>query len=126
MPLYRQVEAGAQLTPIYPGQQFTLFNGTETPGTGVKSCAFMRAQAPDSLTPTPRLFVVTFPSSATATVLVEASNDDVEAHYQTVGTMGFAGVTTPGYYADAGMFRFYRGNLSAYTSGGMPTMTVQG
>jgi hypothetical protein len=45
--------------------------------------------------------------------------------YQTSGTMGFAGVTTPGYYADAGLFRFYRGNLSAYTGGAMPTMTVQ-
>ena len=124
MPLYGITQAGGVLTAVGPGEKFVLFDGTETPGAAVKSVAYNRAPGPLGQ-PSPQSFTVTFASSATATVLVQASNDDVEAHYQTIATLAFAGVTTPGYYADYGEFRFYRANLSAYTGGGMPTVTVQ-
>jgi hypothetical protein len=119
MPLY-----GAAVTTLYPNQQLALFDGTESPASGVKSAAF-RCHHGSAQVPGGQVFTVTFASSATATVLIQASNDDVEAHYATVGTIPFAGVTTPGYYADLGNFKFYRANLSAYTGGGMPTVLVQ-
>ena len=123
MSVYGITQAGGVLTAVYPGEKFTLFDGTESPASGTKSVAFNRA--PGNGQTNGQVFTVTFASSATATVLVQASNDDVEAHYQTVATLAFAGVTTPGYYADSGEFKFYRANLSAYTGGGMPTVIVQ-
>jgi hypothetical protein len=124
MSLYTDPTPGGLPTAIYPGTQFTLFNGSETPGAGLKSAAFNRAPGPLQ-GPSAQVFTVTFPSSATATILIQASNDDVDAHYQTISTIAFAGVTTPGYYADLGEFRYYRANLSAYSGGGMPTVLVQ-
>ena len=119
MPLY-----GTAVTTLYPNQQLALFDGTETPALGVKSAAF-RCHHGSAQVPCGQTFTVTFPQSATATVMIQASNDDLEAHYQTLQSLGFAGVTTPAYYADYGEFKFYRANLSAYTGGGMPTVIVQ-
>ncbi len=118
MPLY-----GSQTgmpTPVYPGQQFTLFGGTEAPAAGVKSVAFERA-ANWSGNPSPMAFTVTFPGAPTATVQIQASNDDVEAHYQTLQAIN----TITGWYSDEGQFRFYRAVLSAYSAGLMPTVIVQ-
>jgi hypothetical protein len=116
MPLY----GSAKPVYLYPGQQFVLFDGTETPSAGVKSLAFERAANWSGL-PSPMAFTITFPTTPSATVLIEASNDDVEAHYQTLGSS----TAILGNYADYGEFRYYRANLSAYASGSMPTVIVQ-
>jgi len=107
-------------TAIVPGDNYVLFNGTETPASGTKSIAIARAEgAHDTGVMT---FTVQFASSPTATVSIEASNVDADASYQTI----YAGAgTQQDYYADLGGFAFYRANLSAYTSGGMPTVIVQ-
>ena len=120
MPLYSATNA----PQVFQGDSFALFDGTETPSAGLKSIAFERKQY-GNLVPTSQVFTVTFPASATATILVQASNDNIEAHFQTVASLAFAGVTTPAYYADDGGFRFYRVDLSAYTGGTMPTVMVQ-
>ena len=120
MPLYGVAQAGGVLTAVYPGEHFVLFNGTETPAAGVKSVAFNRAKGP--LGPLPQVFTATFAAAPTATVVIQGSNDDVDAHYQTLS----GNITTQtGYYADLGEFAFYRAVLSAYASGGMPAVTVQ-
>ena len=120
MPLYGVAQAGGVLSAIYPGNSFVLFNGTETPSAGLKSVAFSRALGNGAQAQ--QVFTVTFPASPTATVVIQGSNDDVEAHYQTLS----GNITTQtGYYADLGEFAFYRANLSAYASGGMPTVIVQ-
>ena len=120
MPLYSATNA----PQVFQGDSFALFDGTETPSAGLKSIAFERKQY-GNLNPSPMTFSVTFPASATATILIQGSNDNVEAHFQTVSTIPFAGVTTPANYGDLGQFRYYRVNLSAYTGGNMPTVIVQ-
>ena len=118
MPLY-----GSQTgmpTPVYPGQQFTLFGGTEAPAAGLKSVAFERT-ANWSGTPSPMVFTSNFASAPTATVQIQGSNDDTEANYQTIQAIS----TQHGYYSDLGNFRFYRAVLSAYGAGGQPVVTVQ-
>ena len=119
MALYGVAQAGGVLTAVFPGDSFVLFNGTETPAAGLKSVAFNRAKGP--LGPSAQVFTVTFPASPTATVQIQASNDDVDAHYQILASV----TTQTGYYADYGEFAYYRAVLSAYSSGGMPTVTVQ-
>lgn len=106
-------------TAIIPGDNYVLFNGTETPASGTKSIAIARAEgAHDTGVMT---FTVAFPSSPTATVAIEASNVDSDGSY-----IALASITAQNdYYADQGGFAFYRANLSAYTSGGMPTVIVQ-
>jgi hypothetical protein len=124
MPIYGALQGGGVLTALAPGESYALFDGSEAPAAGLKSIAYNRA--PGALqVPSPQVFTVTFAALATATVLIQGSNDDVEAHYQTVGTLAFAGVVTPGYYADAGEFAYYRAVLSAYAGGGMPTVIVK-
>ena len=119
MPLYGVAQAGGVPTAVYPGDRFVLFNGTETPSAGLKSVAFNRA--PGNGETNGQVFTVTFSASPTATVQIQASNDDVDAHYQILSSI----TTQTGYYADYGEFAYYRAVLSAYTSGGMPTVTVQ-
>ena len=116
MPLYGSVKP----IYLYPGQQFVLFDGTESPAAGVKSVAFERAPNYDGH-PSPMAFTVVFPSAPTATLQIQASNDDVDGNYQVVQAIS----TQQGYYSDQGQFRFYRLDLSAYSAGSMPTAIVQ-
>ena len=118
MPLYGS-QPGMP-TPVYPGQQFVLFSGTETPALGVKSVAFERVPNWDGH-PSAMTFTAVFPNAPTATVQIQASNDDAEAHYQTLQAIN----TITGWYSDQGQFRYYRCVLSAYASGGMPVVIVQ-
>ena len=116
MPLYGSVKP----IYLYPGQQFVLFDGTESPAAGVKSVAFERAPNYDGH-PSPMVFTSVFPNAPTATLQVQASNDDVDGNYQVVQAIS----TQQGYYYDQGEFRFYRLDLSAYSAGSMPTAIVQ-
>lgn len=120
MPVYGVAQAGGALTCVIPGDGYVLFDGTETPGAGVKSVAFSRGMGPGA-GPHGMVFTVAFASAPTATVLIQGSNTDVEADYQTLGSIA----AQHGYYADEGRFKFYRANLSAYSAGGMPVVIVQ-
>jgi hypothetical protein len=123
MPLYVTPSAGNTARGVFPLQSFTLFDGTETPSAGVKSVAFQALPSSAPKISAGQVFVVTFPSSPTATVQIQASNDDVDGHYQTLTTTVTA--TQNSYYADYGEFKFYRAVINAYASGGMPIVTVQ-
>jgi len=118
MPLY-----GSQTgmpTPVYPGQQFVLFSGAEAPAVGVKSVAFERAANWDGH-PSASAFTVNFPSAPTATVQIQASNDDVDSHYQVLQAIN----AQNGWYSDQGQFRYFRAVLSTYIAGSMPTVIIQ-
>ena len=72
--------------------------------------------------PAPLVFTMQFGATPDATVLIQASNVDAEAQYQTLYT---STAKQADYYADAGAFAYYRVKLSAYTSGGMPVVIAQ-
>ena len=118
MPLYGS-QSGMP-TPVYPGQQFVLFDGTETPALGVKSVAFERVPNWDGH-PSAMTFTAVFPNAPTATVQIQASNDDIDANYQVMQSI----TTKQGFYPDYGELRFYRAVLSAYSAGLMPKIIVQ-
>ncbi len=121
MKLYGAAQAGGSLQAVLPGQRIILFDGTETPAALVKSLAFVPVPGPTQV-PSPIVFTTHFGAAPTATVLVQAANADVEAQYQTVFT---STNKQDDYYADAGGFAFYRVQLSAYVSGGMPVVIAQ-
>jgi len=121
MKLYGAAQAGGSLQSVSPGERIVLFDGTETPAVGVTSLAFARAPGPIQ-SPAPMVFTNHFPAAPTATVLVQASNVNVDAQFQTVYT---STNKQDDYYADYGAFAFYRMQLSAYTSGGMPVSIAQ-
>ena len=43
MNLYGSLQSGGVLTALYPGESLALFDGKETPASGMKSLAFARA-----------------------------------------------------------------------------------
>lgn len=121
MKLYGAAQAGGSLTALSPGDRMTLFDGTETPAAGLTSVAFCRAPGIMGV-PAMIVFTVSFGSSPTAAVVVQGANVNAEAAFQTLNT------TTNqqnDWYQDEGNFTFYRVQLSAYTSGGMPTVIAQ-
>ena len=119
MPLYNSPLPGSNITHIVPGQSMALFDGTDHPVAGLRSIAIHRGHDPLGQ-PAPQVFTVAFPSTPTATVIIQGWNADIAADYVTLATI----TTQTGYYADYGEFAFYTAILSAYTSGGMPVVTV--
>ena len=120
MPLFSTPQAGNVRTAVYPGDKYVLFDGTETPSVGLKSVAFNRAPG-NMQSGNGMVFTVDFASAPTATVQIQGANTDAEANYQILSTIS----TQHGYYADLGLFCFYRCVLSAYGAGGQPIVTVQ-
>ncbi len=122
MKLYGAAQAGGSLTGLSPGDRMVLFDGTETPAAGVTSVAFCRAPGGPMQVPAPMVFTINYAGAVTGTVLVQGSNIDSEADYQTLST---SVNLQNDFYQDGGNFTFYRVKLSAYTSGGMPIVVVQ-
>jgi hypothetical protein len=109
---------------VSPGQSFTCFDGTETPGASVKSAAFMRGHGALGLGWTaPVTFSIDFSTSPTAVVLIQASNTNVDADFQTVKTS--TDTQYDNYSDSTTAWKFYRAVLSTYSSGGMPVVTAQ-
>ena len=120
MPLFTTPQAGNVRTAVYPGDKYTLFDGTESPSAGLKSVAFNRAPG-NGQSGNGMVFTVDFTSAPTATVQIQGANSDIEANYQTLATIS----TQHGYYNDYAEFAYYRAVLSAYSAGGQPVVTVQ-
>ena len=121
MQLYGSRQAGGVLTELSPAESLTLFDGTETPAAGLTSLAFIRGPSP-SLADAGMTFQIDFLSAPTATILVQGSNIDVEADYETL----WPSINTQfDNYTDTTRWKFYRVKLSAYQAGGMPVVTVQ-
>jgi hypothetical protein len=121
MPVYGSAQVGGVLTTVIPGDFYTLFNGTETPASSLKSVAFERGPSPSG-DDAGSTFQVVFPGTTVSTLQIQASNVDVDADY----VMVFSSAnTTIGNYTDTARWRYYRAVLTAYTSGGMPVVTVK-
>lgn len=118
MPLYNDPLGP---TACVPGDSLVLFDGTETPGSSVKSIALARQMGPQP-GPAGIVFTISFGSSPTDALEIQASNEDVDAEYITLQT---STNTQNDYYADAGNFAFYRAVLSTYSAGGMPRVIAQ-
>ena len=121
MKLYGAAQAGGSLQSVSPSERIVLFDGTETPVAGITSLAFARAPGPTQV-PAPIAFTMDFTAAPTVTMLIQGANVDAEASYQTLYTKAD---TQHDYYQDAGNFMFYRAKVSAYVSGGMPTVIAQ-
>src|ERR1035441_7206272 len=74
------------LTALSPGDRMLLFDGTETPVTGMTSLAFVRAPSPGEQLPAQMVFTIDFAAAPTATVIIQGASADVPARYQTLKT----------------------------------------
>ena len=121
MKLYGAAQSGGGLQSVSPGERIVLFDGTETPVANITSLAFARAPGPTQV-PAGIVFSMDFAAAPTVTMQIQGANVDTELAYQTLYTKDN---TQHDYYQDAGNFMFYRAKVSAYTSGGMPTVIAQ-
>lgn len=123
MPLYGAAQAGGGPTVIYPGDNFTLFDGTETPATTTISIAFTRGNAPGGMADNGTSFdAVGMPSGMV--IDIQAANSNVTGSYAMVGQI-IPDANGNGNYTDVGRSQFYRAKISAYTSGTMPSLVAQ-
>lgn len=120
MPAYKPTQLGG-LTSLVPGDSLNIFDGTETPAAALTSLQFSRGQSP-SASDQGTTFQIIFPSAPSAVVLIQASNVDVDADYQTVWTSTNLQNDN---YTDTTRWAFYRAKLSTYSSGGMPVVVVK-
>lgn len=124
MPNYGVAQAGSNdppnqglnLTELIPGDKFTLFNA-ESPTAPQASVAFNRGPAVGTITPSPLVFTI---AAASGTVDIQASNQDVDATYQSQNTSTSLAHDS---YSDQGIFAYYRAKLTAGT--GPVTVIVQ-
>jgi len=127
MPLYGVPQAGSNpdltknLSSVGPGASYKLFDGTETPSSGLKSVAFaLGEQGGNGGDKTFWCSGMT----AGSVINIEAANEDVDAQYSSI-----SGDLTPDAngnvgYADDGESAFYRAVLTTST-GAMPKVIVQ-
>ncbi len=126
MPTYGTPQAGSNslgaafnLTSLVPGDKFTLFDGTETAASGLKSVAISRGYSPTGSN-TMTFYVSGAPAGTT--VDIQGANEDVDASYLTLSTI--TPVSGNGAYSDDGTAQYLRATLSAYTSGVMSVVKV--
>jgi hypothetical protein len=100
-----------------------LFDGTETPATGIKSIAFSRGMT--GSTDAGTTFSAVFGSDPTGTVIkVQGAATDVDANYVTLTTI--TATSLLGYtYTATDRSNFYRVIISTYVQGGMPVVTAE-
>jgi hypothetical protein len=97
---------------LYPGDSLTLFNA-ETPGAGVASIAFCRAEGA-SQNDAGTTFQI---DAATVGVEIQGANQDLDAEYRTV----FTSTIAKDNYTDTTRWAFYR----AVSAGGVTTVIAQ-
>ena len=121
MPAYGVTQAGGSPTALQPGDSMYLFQA-ETPTAPQASVAFARGYNPGGGGSSPIVFEATWAVAPTAVLNIQGSNVDSDGAYITLGTITS---TSPGYYADAGGFAFYRVQLASQSVGGAITVRVQ-
>jgi len=109
---YGTPQPGGTLTDLCPGDSMYLFNN-ESPSAGQASIAFGRGPAPGVMGPSGIVFTM----KGTAGIIIQGSNTDVDADYQTLATSS----ADPDFYADLGNFAYYR----AKSSSGAVTVIAQ-
>ena len=116
-------DQGLNIRAVYPGDSYTLFDGTETGAEGLKSVSFARAMSPSSDDAGCSFFVSGM--EATTEVDIQGANEDLDGSYTTLNTIT-ADAGGNGSYTDVGRAQFYRAVLSTYGGGDdMPVVTVQ-
>lgn len=122
---------GLNVTSIVPGDNLVLFDGTETPLTGLASIAFSRGtgQGPGDGGSTFNL--TGMPSDMTVDVEVCSPPNGGFASVAAMNS-AFSSVTTMiadsggnSSYTDLGRSQFYRLKITLYTTGTMPVGVVQ-
>ncbi len=122
MPQYGVAQAGGNaklglnLTSLEEGQLITLIAAADAVAAAYKSVAFARAMQQSANR------TITFTQSGcpgnTVTV-IEAADADLDASYQTVGT-----ITGNSFYTDIGASAFYRARVSSYQGSDVPVVTA--
>jgi hypothetical protein len=112
---------GQGATSLVPGDRLALFNA-ETVTAPQSSIAVARGYNPAGGAAVPMVFTIHFAAAPTASVLIQGSNVDVDAQYQTVFTS--TGLQDEN-YTDYGIFQFYRAQLASQSAGGALTVIVQ-
>ncbi len=115
MPNYGIRQAGGVLTAIQPGDAFDLFLATEIITPPQASVAFCTGYSPGGGAPAAILFTIDFATAPTDVVEIQASNQDVDADYQTQYTSTSKQHDS---YLDAAGFAFYRAKLTSQSAGG--------
>ena len=123
MPLYGTAQAGGYPTVIYPGDNFTMFDGTETPATTTISIAFLRGNAPAGIGDNGTSFDASGMPSGMV-IDIQVANADVTGNYNTVGQIA-PDANGNGNYPDIGRSAYYRAKISAYTTGAMPILIAR-
>lgn len=122
MAVYGVAQVGGVLTALYPGDSMVLFDGTETPASGLKSVAFNRGPSPSSDDAGSTFYIAGIPPQMT--VDVQGANADVDGQYLTLTTLS-PDANGNAAYTDIGRAAYFRLKVSAYTSGAMCTAKVQ-
>ena len=118
MPLYGALLPGGGPTALGPGDSIALFNA-ETPTAPQASMAISTAFSYEQKN---IVFTTSFAAAATAVVVIQGSNVDVDGQYQTL----YTSTNKQGdYYADYGGFKYYRAQLVSYVAGGALTVLAQ-
>ncbi len=122
MPNYGVPQAGGVLTSLQPGDGIFYLFDNESPTEGQASVAFCRSFSPggDDAGST---FVIDWASAPTGVVTIEASNQDVDADYQTIWT--WSANNQHDNYTDIVRFKFYRAKVVSVDAGLPVTVTVQ-
>lgn len=111
---------GQAATSLEPGNSLALFNN-ETPNPPQASIAFRRApgRTDDDQGVT---FSIAFAAAATDSLLIQGSNQDIDAQYQTLYTSTNKQFDL---YTDIGRWAFYRAKLASQAAGGAVTVIAQ-
>lgn len=120
MPNYGIPQAGGTLTALQPGDALALFNA-ESPAAPQASIAFERAMGPGGVDGG-TTFSVVFAAAPTDSLVIQGSNADVEAQYQTLFTSTNKQFDL---YTDTGRWAFYRAKLVTQSAGGAVTVVAQ-
>lgn len=120
MPNYGIPQAGGTLTALQPGDALALFNA-ESPAAPQASVAFVRAMGPGGVDGG-TTFSVVFAAAPTDSLVIQGSNADVEAQYQTLFTSTNKQFDL---YTDTGRWAFYRAKLVTQSAGGAVTVVAQ-
>jgi hypothetical protein len=117
MPNYGMPQAGGTLTALQPGDSMYLFNA-EAPAAPQASIAFARGYSPSG-DDSGITFQILFAAAPTAQVVIQASNVDADANYQTVFTSTNLQNDN---YTDTVRWKFYRAKLVSQSAGGALTL----
>lgn len=120
MPNYGVAQVGGTVAAVAPGDQYFLWNA-ETPTAPQASVAFARQMGPGQ-TDAGITFTISFASAPTDSLVIQGSNVDSDAQYQSLYTSTNKQLDA---YTDTGRWAFYRAKLVTQSAGGAVTIIAQ-